>query len=575
VKQVIGRNGRLLPVEFGQSPFESLNTAKAEEAWEQLAGLTANQAKKISAQLLSAEGSFVDGKSSAMPEEPRAVEQVVKFYEKGDRPLEFVTTRQWFVKILKYKDELKAQGEKIEWHPSYMRSRYQNWVDGLNQDWCISRQRYFGVPFPVWYPVGSDGEPDYSAPIYADSGTLPVDPLATPSPGYSEEQRDKPGGFSGEPDVMDTWATSSLTPQIQSHWGVDPEKHAKLFPMDVRPQSHEIIRTWAFYTIVKAWMHEQEIPWRHVVISGWILDPDRKKMSKSKGNVVTPENLLTEWSSDAIRYWAARARLGADTAFDPSVFKVGRRLAVKVFNASRFVIMQLDRGAGSGGYPDVDSITEPLDLAMVARMRKVITQATASFESFDYAAALQTSEEAFWNFCDHYLELVKIRSYLDDDTAARRSALAGLAWGLKTFLRLLAPFLPYMTEEVWSWRYSGEGRNRSVHTSQWPAVEEVASVPAPQHEATFDAAIEVLSEIRATKTRDQKSLRWPVSRLVVTALKEDLEALYPVFEDVLLAGNVPGEVTETVAGDAGEGQKFLVVTELAEENEDGVSGGKS
>ena len=574
VKQVIGRNGRLLPVEFGKSPFESVNPAKAEEAWARLAGLTANQGKKVSAELLSEEGSFVDGRTPAMPDEPRSVEQVIKFYEKGDRPLEFVTTRQWFVKILKYKDELKEQGEKIEWHPSYMRSRYQNWVEGLNQDWCISRQRYFGVPFPVWYPVGSDGEPDYSSPIFADSGKLPVDPLSTPAPGYSEEHRDKPGGFSGEPDVMDTWATSSLTPQIQSHWEVNPERHSKLFPMDVRPQSHEIIRTWAFYTIVKAWMHEREIPWRHVVISGWILDPDRKKMSKSKGNVVTPEDLLTEWSSDAVRYWAARARLGADTAFDPSVFKVGRRLAVKVFNASRFVIMQLDRGAVSGGYPDVDSITEPLDLAMAGRMRTVITQATASFESFDYAAALQVSEEAFWNFCDHYLELVKIRSYLDEDTPARRSALAGLAWGLKTFLRLLAPFLPYMTEEVWSWRFSGEGRNRSVHTSQWPAVDEAASVPAPQHKDTFNAAIDVLSEIRATKTQDQKSLRWPVSRLVVTASRDQLEALSPVFDDVLLAGNVSAEVAETVTGNPGEGRKFLVVTELAEENEQGVSGSK-
>ena len=270
----------------------------------------------------------------------------------------------------------------------------------------------------------------------------------------------------------------------------------------------------------------------------------------------------------------ARARLGADTAFDPSVFKVGRRLAVKVFNASRFVIMQLDRGAVSGGYPDVDSITEPLDLAMAGRMRTVITQATASFESFDYAAALQVSEEAFWNFCDHYLELVKIRSYLDEDTPARRSALAGLAWGLKTFLRLLAPFLPYMTEEVWSWRFSGEGRNRSVHTSQWPAVDEAASVPAPQHKDTFNAAIDVLSEIRATKTQDQKSLRWPVSRLVVTASRDQLEALSPVFDDVLLAGNVSAEVAETVTGNPGEGRKFLVVTELAEENEQGVSGSK-
>ncbi len=567
LKQVIGRNGRLLPVEFGTAPFESTDPVAARDAWSRLEGLNTNQAKKVSAELLSEEGSFVDGRTPAMPDDPRPVEQVVKFYEKGERPLEFVTTRQWFVKILEYKDQLKEQGEKIQWHPSYMRSRYQNWVEGLNQDWCISRQRYFGVPFPVWYPLGSDGEPDYASPIYADPGTLPVDPLSAAAPGYSEGQRDQPGGFSGEPDVMDTWATSSLTPQIQSHWGVDSERHKKLFPMDVRPQSHEIIRTWAFYTIVKAWMHEREIPWKHVVISGWILDPDRKKMSKSKGNVVTPEDLLTEWSSDAVRYWAARARLGSDTAYDPGVFKVGRRLAVKVFNASRFVITQLDRGAGQGGYPGVEQITAPLDLAMAGRMKKVVEQATESFESFDYAAALQVSEEAFWNFCDHYLELVKIRSYLDEDTPERKSALAGLAWGLKTFLRLLAPFLPYITEEVWSWRFAGEGRDRSVHTAQWPLVEEIAAVPDPEHEGTFNAAVEVLSEIRAIKTQAQKSLRWPVKSLVVTASGDLLAALSPVIQDVLLAGNVPVEAAEFLTGDPGEAARFRVVAELAEERE--------
>jgi len=567
VKQLIGRNGRLLPVEFGTAPFESTDPEKAQAAWSRLEGLSAAQAKKVSAELLAAEGSFLDGKTAAMPTEPRPVEQVVKFYEKGERPLEFVTTRQWFIKILDYKEQLKEQGEKIKWHPSYMRSRYLNWVEGLNQDWCISRQRYFGVPFPVWYSLGSDGEPDYTAPVYATREMLPVDPLSMTAPGYSEEQRDKPGGFTGEPDVMDTWATSSLTPQIQSHWGVDAARHDRLFPMDVRPQSHEIIRTWAFYTIVKAWMHEREIPWRHVVISGWILDPDRKKMSKSKGNVVTPEDLLTEWSSDAIRYWAARARLGADTAFDPGVFKVGRRLAVKVFNASRFVISQLDRVSDPSGYPGVENITEPLDLAMVDKMKKVIQQATSSFESFDYAAALQVSEEAFWNFCDHYLELVKIRSYLDEDIPARRSALAGLAWGLKTFLRLLAPFLPYMTEEVWSWRFSGEGRMRSVHTAMWPTVDEVASIQGKGDEGTFNAAVDVLSDIRATKTQDHKSLRWPVTRLTVTASREHLDALLPVLDDVLLAGNVPPGASELQAGDPGEGRRFLVITELAAEKE--------
>jgi valyl-tRNA synthetase len=203
-------------------------------------------------------------------------------------------------------------------------------VEGLNLDWCISRQRYFGVPFPVWYPLDAQGECKFDEPIFAKPEQLPVDPMSFVPDGYTEEQRGQPNGFAGDPDVMDTWATSSLTPQIISHWSLDEKRHEKLFPMDIRPQSHEIIRTWAFYTIVKAWIHNNDIPWKHVVISGWILDPDRKKMSKSVGNVVTPHHLLEDYSSDGVRYWAARARLGADTAFDEGVLKVGKKLTTKL-----------------------------------------------------------------------------------------------------------------------------------------------------------------------------------------------------------------------------------------------------
>jgi valyl-tRNA synthetase len=288
VKQLLGRDGRIQPVSFGEAPFESVDVPAAQRAYDEIVGRTAKQAKLRVAELLAEEGSPHGSPGPALVGEARPVEQVVKFYEKGDRPLEFVPTRQWFIRILDYQRELLEQGDKIQWHPAHMKSRYTNWVEGLNQDWCISRQRYFGVPFPVWYPVLDDGEPDFDRPIYADTASLPVDPEVDTAPGYEESQRDVPGGFTADPDVMDTWATSSLTPQIQSHWRLDEERHTRLFPMDVRPQAHDIIRTWAFYTIVKAWMHSGDVPWYHVVLSGWILDPDRKKMSKSKGNVVTP-----------------------------------------------------------------------------------------------------------------------------------------------------------------------------------------------------------------------------------------------------------------------------------------------
>jgi valyl-tRNA synthetase len=411
--------------------------------------------------------------------------------------------------------------------------------------------------------VGDDGELEFANPIYANKDELPVDPLTDLAPGYTEDQRDQPGGFAADPDVMDTWATSSMTPQIQSHWGVDPERHAKLFPMDIRPQAHDIIRTWAFSTIVKAWMHEGEIPWYHVILSGWILDPDRKKMSKSKGNVVTPDDLLVEWSSDAVRYWAARARLGTDTAFDASVFKVGKRLSTKIFNASRFVLMQLDRVGGE--VPGPEHIAEPLDLALMERLRTVIEQATKAFDAFDYATALQVIEESFWQFCDHYLELVKLRSYADEDTPGRRSALASLGLALNAYLRLLAPFMPYVTEEVWSWSFAGGDRTKSVHTAAWPTTAEFEMVPQPEVEGTFEAAVEVMTEIRGAKTIAQKSLRWPVAKLEIVGAAPARESLAPVVDDILRAGNVVDDGLAMIDGDAPNGERFAITVTLGEE----------
>jgi valyl-tRNA synthetase len=561
VKQILGRDGRLLPITFGEAPFESVDPARAQQAYDEIVGLNAKQAKNKTAELLARPGSFPRGNQAALVGDPQPVEQIVKFFEKGDRPLEFVPTRQWFIRTLEHKQELLDQGDKIQWHPAHMKTRYQHWVEGLNQDWCISRQRYFGVPFPVWYPVTAAGEPDFSQPIFALADSLPVDPAIDAAPGFDESQRDQPGGFTADPDVMDTWATSSLTPQIQSHWGIDPERHARLFPMDLRPQAHDIIRTWAFSTIVKAWMHEGAVPWHHIVLSGFILDPDRKKMSKSKGNVVTPEDIIDDYSADAVRYWAARARLGTDTAYDPGVFKVGKRLVTKVFNASRFVLMQVDRAVGEGELPGPEHIREKLDLALVNRLRTVIEQASDALATFDYAAALQVVEESFWTFCDHYLELVKLRSYSDHDTPERRSAIATLRWALDAYLRLLAPFLPYVTEEVWSWRFAGEGARRSVHTSPWPSLDEV---PRPKVFGSFDAAVEVLTKIRGTKTTAQKSLRWPVARLDIVGPQEHRDALAAVLEDVLRAGNVEAANATVSGGAAPEGERFAITVELAE-----------
>ena len=347
-----------------------------------------------------------------------------------------------------------------------------------------------------------------------------------------------------------------------SGWGSDPERHKRLFPMDIRPQAHEIIRTWAFYTIVKAWMHENAVPWYHAVISGWILDPDRKKMSKSKGNVVTPQHLLDEYSSDAVRYWAGRARLGTDTVFDTSVFKVGRRLTTKLFNATKFVIMQLDRVSATGE-PNVADITVTLDIALVGNLRNVIQAASEAFDEFEYAAALQVAEDSFWAFCDDYLELVKVRSYAEQDNAERRSAIATLGWAIRTYLRLFAPFLPYVTDECWSWRFATEGRGASVHTAPWPAISEVSVVPATVDAAVFDAASEVLSKIRGAKTAAQKSLKTPVTGLIVVSSKERLDLLQQVLDDVLNGGNVDRAAVELTVGEPESKEHFGVDVQLA------------
>jgi valyl-tRNA synthetase len=552
LKQVVGLDGRMSPVRFGEAPFDSVDPDRAAATWAELRGLYVNQARKRSAELLAESGALIG--------EPKPVMQAVKFYEKGDRPLELVPTRQWFVSILAHKQALLEQGRKIQWHPEHMRTRYEHWVEGLNQDWCISRQRYFGVPFPVWYPIDAEGVVRYEQPIYADAASLPVDPLSDIPTGYRADQRNQPGGFAGDPDVMDTWATSSLSPQIMSHWGSDPARHQQLFPMDIRPQSHEIIRTWAFYTIVKAWMHENQIPWRHVVISGWILDPDRKKMSKSKGNVVTPDALLEQHSVDGVRYWAGRARLGADTAFDEKVFGLGKRLATKVFNASRFVLLQIERV----GSAPVDAIAEPLDLALVGELRRVVAEATQAFDRFDYAAALQVAEASFWGFCDHYLELVKNRAYDEVDSPARRSAVATLELGLRTYLRLLAPFLPYVTDEVWSWRFATEaGRDRSVHTAAWPTSQELAAVAAPAQPRALELAIEVLTAARGAKSSAQKNLKWPIERLEIRADAARLEAIEAGLGDLARTVNVAPENVALVADAALADQDLAIEAALA------------
>lgn len=528
LKQVINDRGRMREITFGNAPFDSSDAINANKHYQHLIGLPIKKAQVKIVEMLGEATSNCSGSGPALIGDPKPITHPVKFYEKGDRPLEFRPTRQWFIKILDHKDVLIEKGREVNWYPEYMHTRYENWVEGLNQDWCISRQRFFGVPIPVWYPIDSQGQIEYKAPIFPNTDSLPIDPQSSPAPGYSESSRGKPNGFVGDPDVMDTWATSSMTPQIMSHWVSNPTRHKTVFPMDLRPQSHEIIRTWAFYTIVKAHFHDNSVPWKNVMISGWILDPDRKKMSKSKGNVVTPEDLLDEFSSDAIRYWASRARLGVDTAFDASVFTIGRKLITKLFNAAKFVAMQTE-DMGEWSHKD---ITEPLDMSWRVSLDQTIERSSHCLETFDYAAALDSIETRFWEFCDHYLELVKGRAYREIDVAKKRSALAGLSDTISVFLKLFAPYIPYITEEIWSWTHSAD--DGSIHQSSWPK----KSGFIHQSDDAFKIAIEIMSQIRSEKTAGKKSLNFPVQKVTLHCTNNQKQVIQSIQDDLMRAGTI-------------------------------------
>lgn len=447
-----------------------------------------------------------------------AIVHAVKCAERSGAPLEILPTYQWFVKVLDQKDELKAKAAEAEWHPKYMKVRMDQWIDGLSWDWCISRQRYFGVPFPVWYSkrAGEEGKI-----LVASKDQLPVNPLTDLPQGYSRDEVEP------DLDVMDTWATSSISPQLSSRSinaefaDGSAERHAKLFPADLRPQAHEIIRTWAFYTVVKAHLHENTIPWKNLMISGWCLASDKTKMSKSKGNVVTPVELIRDKGSDVVRYWSSTSKLGADTAFSEDVLKIGKKLVNKLWNATKFAAIHLDhlKETPKSAREEVENgtISAVLDRWVLTRLHRAIAKATRDFEKYEYSDARNAAEDFFWNdFCDNYLELVKNRVYGNEgDAAAQMSAVHTIYHCLNGILRLFAPFVPHVTEELFSYIFDEDyAKHGSIHARHmWPqAVDYPCDADA---EVAGIDCVSLLEAVRKQKSERSVSIKYPVEEIAV------------------------------------------------------------
>ncbi len=531
LRLAINEAGRMVDtLEIGTDEWPSVDSDAAAKVVEALAGLKINQARETILGMLKESGAL---KGQA------ETNQVIPIAERSGAPLEIIVTAQWFIKTLDYKDELIAKGREIKWHPEHMRQRFESWVNGLKWDWAISRQRHFGVPLPIWYSKRPGEEGKVLVP---SASQLPVNPLTDLPEGYSADE------VTPEKDVFDTWATSSVSPQlvtraVSPERGYDPELHNRLFPMSMRPQAHEIIRTWAFYTIVKALHHQQDVPWRDICISGWCLASDGSKMSKSKGNIIDPVKLLDENGADVVRYWTGTSRLGNDTVLSPNTLKQGKRLVNKLWNASKLARSAVDPSK----LPEVSPreaveqgiVNHPLDLWLFGELAETVEKATKAFEAYEYAVAFRAAEDFFWgSFCDNYLELVKhrLRAISDTPTADEVSAQYTLAHVVRAVLRLFAPLMPYVTAEISTeFALPGDSADGIHARGNWP---KLADLPQPGSGQQLGVAVmDAVSAMRKVKSSLGVSIRAGVSRMYVwpaEGKEADLQALLgPVTTDIL------------------------------------------
>ncbi|ROT47037.1 valine--tRNA ligase [Candidatus Cardinium hertigii] len=494
-----------------------------------LKGLKVTAAREKIIQILKEKGLLVQN---------RPICQSVKCAERSGAPLEILTIPQWFVRTLVHKNAILAKANKLKWHPDSMRNRLEIWINNLTSDWCISRQRYFGVPFPIWYSKRSGEENKILVPTIDQ---LPVNPLQDLPIGYTREEVEP------DYDVMDTWATSSISPQLSTHainqdFSIDYKRHTQLFPMDLRPQAHEIIRTWTFYTLLKAHLHENSLPWKNIMINGWCLAPDKQKMSKSKGNVIVPEALLAQYGADVIRYWSANARLGTDTCYCENVMKNGKRLVTKLWHAARCIaqhVSKLEEEVLTLPFQITqEKVTHTLDKWLLHDLTNLVEKAYRHFLAYAYTEALVGVEKFFWSvFCDDYLEISKARAYneINMDNQGQHSAIITLYHTFYVLLQLFAPILPHITEELSQWLYPHKG---SIHqTGNWPKEPLHASLNQMQLDQV-DQLREVISLVRKAKTDQKVSIKAAIQLLTISgaildeALLTDLKTVTTTTEVV-------------------------------------------
>ncbi len=481
-------------------------------------GLKINEARERILEDLEAEGKLL---------KQEKIKHIVNVTERSKTPIEFIETPQFFVKILEHKKRLLDKGAEIKWHPQHMHKRYVQWVEGLEWDWNISRQRHFGVPFPVWY------DPDGKV-IVADESQLPVDPL-------NDKPLNHDGPVTPEKDVMDTWMTSSVSPQIAANWVNDEGyneniQFEKVFPMSLRPQAHDIIRTWAFYTIVKAYYHHETIPWEHIAISGHIQDPKGRKMSKSLGNVIDPREVLGKFGTDAFRFFAAESKLGEDLPYQEKDIITGQKFINKLWNASKFSLMHLDDFKQQDDHAANMPMIETFDRWLLSKLNKVIKTCTETFENYEYSKTKAETEKFFWQiFCDQYLEIVKDRLYNPEQRGVkeRESAQFTLYSALLSILKLMAPITPHITEEIYHLYFAEKEDKKSIHISRWPQFNE--NLVDEKAELTGDLGVDIINAVRKYKSEQKLSLKEKLTELVLVSKEEDFQKMIEEIENDLKA----------------------------------------